>query len=184
MSDTILVTYATRYGSTREVAETVAEVLTTAAIDVRLESVGDVGDADVGGCAAVVVGTPFYLGSPLKEVTAFLERHEATLRQKPVALFALGPVRADDDLAAARAQLDGMTAKHPWLKPVAATMFVGKYDPTHLRLRDRLVTLPPASPLHAVEAHDDRDWESIRAWAAALPNLLAVVPAGSRAARS
>ena len=44
-------------------------------------------------------------------------------------------------------------------------MFVGKYDPTKLRFADRLVTKPPASPLHGLDAHDDRDWEAIGAWA-------------------
>jgi hypothetical protein len=35
-----------------------------------------------------------------------------------------------------------------------------------------VVAALPASPLHGVGAHDDRDWAAIRAWVATLPGLL------------
>jgi len=66
-----------------------------------------------------------------------------------------------------------------WLRPVAAVMFVGKYDPARLRLADRLIALLPASPLHGIPARDDRDWGTIRAWAESL--LEAMLPAGAKA---
>jgi hypothetical protein len=52
-------------------------------------------------------------------------------------------------------------------------MFVGKFDPKHLRLADKLITMPPASPLHGLGPREDRDWDAIRSWATALPTLLA-----------
>ena len=69
-------------------------------------------------------------------------------------------------------ELDGALAKLGWLHPVAAEMFVGKFDPAHLRLADKLLTALPASPLHGIGAHDDRDWSAIRAWAVTLPALM------------
>jgi menaquinone-dependent protoporphyrinogen oxidase len=91
-----------------------------------------------------------------------------------VAVFALGPVSREEDLEQARGQLDGALAKLAWLRPVAAAMFAGKYDPTRLRLADRLVAMLPASPLHGIPARDDRDWEAIRAWAESLPAAMLV----------
>lgn len=44
-------------------------------------------------------------------------------------------------------------------------MFIGKYDPAKLRLADKLVTALPASRLHGLAAHDDRDWAAMEAWA-------------------
>jgi len=44
-------------------------------------------------------------------------------------------------------------------------MFVGAYDPAKLRFADRLLTKLPASPLHGLGAHDDRDWRAIGEWA-------------------
>ena len=119
-----------------------------------------------------MLGTPFYLGSMLKDAAAFLERHRAALEVLPLAFFALGPTRAGDDMAEARKQLDGALAKLEWLKPVAAEMFVGTYDPARLRLFDKLIALPPASPFHGVGAHDERDWDAIRSWAMGLPAAL------------
>jgi menaquinone-dependent protoporphyrinogen oxidase len=172
MRDKILVAYATRYGSTREVAEAAATALCEQGVDAEVRPAKNV--TAIGGYAGVVLATPFYIGSMLKEATRFLERNRGALEVLPVALLACGPVSAEDDMAGARKQLDKALAKVEWLKPVAAEMFVGKYDPAHLRLLDKLIAVPPASPLHGVGAHDDRHWESIRAWAEALPAAMRV----------
>ncbi len=175
VEDKILVAYATRYGSTREVAEVVGATMREQGLTVDVMPVKDV--ADLGGYHGVVLGTPFYLGSILKDAAAFLERHHTALEVLPVALLALGPTQATDDMTEARKQLDGPLAKLEWLNPVAAEMFVGKYDPAHLRLLDRLIALPPASPLHGVGAHDERDWDAIRSWAMGLPAALELAQA-------
>jgi menaquinone-dependent protoporphyrinogen oxidase len=163
MNGKVLVAYATRYGSTGEVAE---------AIGVRLQEQGLVTEvarvqelSSVEDCEAVVFGTPFYMGSMLKEARAFLDRRREELGRLPVALFALGPTSADDDLEEAGKQLDEALEKLPWLHPTTAEMFVGKFDPAKLRFADKLVTALPASPLHGLAAHDDRDWAAIDAWA-------------------
>jgi menaquinone-dependent protoporphyrinogen oxidase len=167
VAEKVLVAYATRYGSTREVAEAVAARLRERGVGVDVKPVKAV--RDLGGRGGVVLATPFYLGSMLKDATHFLERNRAALESLPVAVLACGPVSAEGDMAGARQQLDDALAKLEWLKPVAAEMFVGKYDPAHLRIADRLIATLPASPMHGLGPHDDRDWESVRAWADALP---------------
>ncbi|RJQ51638.1 MAG: flavodoxin [Actinobacteria bacterium] len=170
MASSILVSYATRYGSTQEVADAIGARLRELGFQVDVRPVRDV--AGLEGYDAVVLGTPFYIGSMLKDARQFLERHRAGLEQMPVAIFALGPTRREEDMEAARAQLDEALAKTPWLKAVAAEMFVGKYDPARLRFLDKLVAILPASPLHGVGAHDERDWDAIGAWANGLPAAL------------
>ena len=108
------------------------------------------------------------------EGARFLERNRTALEGVPVALLACGPIRAEDDMAGARRQLDDALAKLEWLRPVASETFLGKYDPEHLRFADKIIAALPASPLHGVGAHDDRDWESIRAWVEALPAAMGV----------
>jgi menaquinone-dependent protoporphyrinogen oxidase len=172
MNGTILVVYATRYGSTREAAETIAARLSGHGVVTRVAAAAEAGSLD--GVDAVVLGTPIYLGSLLADTVRWLERSRAALDRLPVALFALGPTRAADGTEASRAQLDASLAKLPWFRPVAVEVFVGRYDPSHLRLADRLLTALPASPLHGIPAHDERDRAALERWADGLVDLVAV----------
>ena len=166
MTTTILVAYATRYGSTKEVAETVAATLGEQGLEVEVKTAREVRSLD--GYGAVVLGTPLYMGALFKDVRALLELNQAALEQTPLALFALGPVSAADGVEGSRQQLDTALAKLPWLSPVAMEVFVGKYDPAKLGWKDRMIAALPASPLHGEPAHDERDWEAIRGWARAM----------------
>ncbi len=170
MAASILIAYATRYGSTREVAEAISARLRERGLSVDVRRAREVRSLD--GFSAVILGAPLYLGSLLREARKFLNRHRTALSQMPVALFVLGPVHGGKELDDARTQLAGVLAKVPWLKPAATELFVGKYDPAKLRFPDSLLAVLPASPLHGVPAHDGRDWDAIRAWADTLPAVL------------
>ena len=167
MSDPILVAYATRYGSTQEVAEQVAATLRERGLEVELKPARQVRTLE--GYRAVVLGAPFYIGHWLKDAQRFLTRHQTALTERPVAVFTLGPTRAEElHSPEVRAQLDQELTKYPWLKPVAAELFGGKYDPAKLRFPDSLAAKLPASPLYNQPASDARDWAAIRAWASDL----------------
>ena len=166
MTAKILVAYATRYGSTKEVAETVAATLEEQGLEVEVTAAREVRSLD--GYGAVLLGTPLYMGALYKDVRALLERNQAALEQTPLVLFALGPISAADGVEGSRKQLDAALAKLPWLSPVATEVFVGKYDPATLGFKDKMIAALPASPLHGEPAHDERDWEAIRGWARAM----------------
>ena len=103
------------------------------------------------------------------EVFTLIEQLQAALGQRPLAIFALGPLSLDEsEMQGARAQLDKELAKYPALKPVDVALFAGKFDPKTLRFPDSLLTIFPASPLHQKPASDQRDWTAIRAWAGGL----------------
>ncbi|HET90760.1 MAG TPA: flavodoxin [Chloroflexi bacterium] len=171
MSDAVLVVYVTRYGSTQEVAERVAEVMRENGLQVDVKPARQVRTLE--GYRAVVLGAPLYIGRWLKDAHRFLARYQESLAQLPVAVFALGPTRAEEmEGPDVRAQLDQQLSKYPWLKPVAAEMFGGRYDPATLRFPDSLLAALPASPLHGAPSSDARDWEAIRAWAKALYSKL------------
>lgn len=108
VTERILVAYATRYGSTREVAERIGEVLGRRGAPVEVTSAESVGD--LGGYSAVVLGSPYYIGKMLKPAREFLAKHRDALAALPVAVFALGPVGPTDDEAEARQQLDDTLA--------------------------------------------------------------------------
>ena len=65
MSSTVLVAFATRYGSTREVALAVSRGLSRESTDAEVVPVRRV--KSLQGCAAVVLGAPLFLGSMERE---------------------------------------------------------------------------------------------------------------------
>jgi menaquinone-dependent protoporphyrinogen oxidase len=171
VSDSILVAYASRYGSTQEVAEQVAAALREKGLAVEVQPARQVRTLE--GYRAIVLGAPLYIGQWIKDARRFLARHQEALAKRPVALFTLGPTRSgEEEWRGVRAQMDKQLAKYPWLKPVAVELFGGKYDPAKLRFPDSLLATLPASPLHEMPANDLRDKEAIRAWAQGLPAKL------------
>lgn len=158
----VLLAYATRFGSTQQVAETIAAALREAGLEVDIQPMQEIKALDR--YDAVVLGAAIYNARWHPDAHRFLSQHQAILRQRPVAIFALGPLTTDEAARRrSRRQLDKELVKYPWLKPVALEVFVGKYDPSKpgMGFFDRLV---PAS--------DRREWDAIRAWANALPALL------------
>jgi menaquinone-dependent protoporphyrinogen oxidase len=131
MSATILVTYATRYGSTQQVAEEVVSTLRERGLEVELTPARQVRTLE--GVDAVVLGTPLYIGRWLKDARRFLERHQEALTGRPVAIFTLGPTGSgEQEWQGVRTQLDQALSKYSWLEPVSVELFGGKYDPAAL----------------------------------------------------
>ena len=158
----VLVTYASRYGSTQEVAEAVAARLRERGLQVDLHPMREVRTLE--GYHAVVLGTAVYMFRLHKDARRFLSRHRKALTERPVAVFAMGPFHEDEkEWQAVRMQLDKELAKFPWLTPVAHVVFGGKFDPAKLRFPYNLV---PA--LKRLPASDIRDWKAIGDWASNL----------------
>lgn len=159
---TILVAFATIHGSTQEVAERVAATLREHGLDVDLLPVKHVRALDQ--YCAVVLGAPLYMFHWHKDALKFLAKHRTALAQKPVAIFALGPVnQVEKEFVEARAMLDKELTKFAWLTPVALEMFGGKMEPAKFRFPYNLI---PA--MNKMPASDIRDWTAIRTWASDL----------------
>lgn len=162
MAEKILIGYATKYGSTQEVASFIADVLREAEITVDLSELRDVKSLE--GYGAVVIGAPFYMFKWLKPAPDFLNRHKQALQTMPVAVFALGPTDAQETPEKNPElfeQLNKALRDFPWLDPVDQKLFGGKFDPSKLKF-----------PMHMfmgkMPASDIRDWDAIRAWAEGL----------------
>ena len=167
MSVSILVAYATRYGSTQEVAEAIAAALRAGGQTVDCLPAKQVRSLD--GYPAVVLGAPLYMFRWHADAKSFLSRHRQALMARPVAVFAMGPLKDEaKDWQDVRAQLDKELLKFPWLAPVATEVFGGKHDPAKLTFPHNLI---PA--LKQMPATDIRDWSAIRAWARGLAVMLA-----------
>jgi menaquinone-dependent protoporphyrinogen oxidase len=141
----VLVAYATRNGSTQQVAQAVAEALREQGHTVDVQRARAARDG-VGGRDFVVLGAPLYSGRWHRDAHRFLKRHRRHL--PPVAVFGMGP-RSDDAEAwsSSRSQLDRALAKHNGLAPVSVALFGG------------------VDPPGKAAARDLRDWAAIATWA-------------------
>lgn len=158
-SDAVLVAYATRHGSTVEVAETVAETLREHGLSVDLQPLSEV--QTLTGYRAIVMGAPLYMFRWHKDAKHFLADHRQVLAKLPTAIFALGPFEdKPEDWQGVREQLDKELAKFAWLQPVDVEIVGGKFDPATLRFPFNLIP-----GLRKLPVSDIRDWDAIHAWA-------------------
>jgi menaquinone-dependent protoporphyrinogen oxidase len=148
----LLVAYGSKHGSTQEVAAAIAETMRNYGRKVELRRAAEV--EDLTPYDGVVLGGSLYFGRWNEDAVRFLSKHRRGLSALPVAVFALGPKRAEpDDLAESRAQLDKALTKVPEVDPCSIAVFGGVIDPTKLRF-----------PLSRMPASDARDWTAIEAW--------------------
>lgn len=169
MAPTILVTYATKYGSTQEVAKAIAGTLCQAGGQVEILPARQVRSLD--GYNAVVLGAALYMGRWHEDARHFLKRHRAALSSRSVAIFALGPLSRDEkEWQGSRAQLDQALAQASWLVPVAVELFGGVINPAKLHF-----------PFNHMPAGDARDWKAIQAWASTLGMTFHLQPDGIEA---
>jgi menaquinone-dependent protoporphyrinogen oxidase len=162
----VLVAYATRYGSTHEVAEVIAETFRDCGLTADVRAVKDV--PSLTEYNAIVLGAPLIMYRWHKDARRFLSRHRKILTKLPVALFVLGPVQApynEKEWKDSHDQLNKELAKFPWLKPVTVEILGGRFDPSKLGFPLKMFAgKEPAS--------DIRDWTMIRKWAVNLAEKL------------
>lgn len=85
----ILVTFGSKYGSTGEIAATVADVLRRFGLDVDLSPAREVGD--VASYDGVIVGSGVYAGRWHGDALDLVKRLERELRALPTWFFSSGP---------------------------------------------------------------------------------------------
>lgn len=164
MSAPILVAYATRYGSTAEVAQFIASTLESRGISTLCQPAREV--KSLQSVRAVVLGAPLFMFHWHKDALRFLDRFRGELSALPSAAFALGPTtepRSEKEWTDARAILDKELASRAWFGPTAVALFGGRWDPAK-------IGFPFKAFAKSMPSSDLRDWDAIRAWAQAIFN--------------
>lgn len=171
MTEKILVTYASRTGWTVGVAETVGKTLAENGAQVDVLPMREVKDLSV--YQAVVAGSAINGGEWLPEAMQFVRAHQAELKHKPFAAFlvcmTLSMRNADQYRTHVSTWLNPVRAL---ARPVSEALFAGGLDISKIpsfgdRLKFRLSVM-----FGVWKEGDHRDWNAIRAWAAALKPLL------------
>lgn len=147
----ILVAYAAKHGSTKEVAEALTAALCEAGLQADVQAVSSA--LDLSPYDVVVLGGPLHRGRWHRDALGFLKRNCEALANRDVAIFALGPRKPlrEGGRPRCRAQLDAALREVAWLRPVRVALF-GGVDP----------------PTRKGERRDQRDWDAVRDWAASV----------------
>ncbi len=159
---TVLVTAASKHGSTAEIAEAIGRVLRERDIPVDVRPITNVTMVD--GYAAVVLGSAVYMGHWLEAARQLVDAEALALAGRPVWLFSSGPVgdppKPDEqpvDVAAIVATTNARGHR----------IFAGRLDPHRLGFAERAMTLALRAP-----TGDFRDWAAIEAWAGSIADSL------------
>lgn len=166
MSNKILVTYATRSGSTAGVAEAIGKTLADSGAQVDVRPVQDV--KDLTPYQAVVAGSAIQDGKWLPEAMQFLDTNQAALAQKPFAAFLVCMTLAMKNAANHRVVEDWLEPVRARVKPVSEGFFAGTLDINRIpSLRQRIMYRISVA-LGVWDVGDHRDWNAIHRWASSL----------------
>jgi menaquinone-dependent protoporphyrinogen oxidase len=151
----ILVTAASRHGSTADIAERIAATLTIAGYDVHRTTPDRVETLD--GYDGAVIGSGVYAGQWLAPATTFVDRYASQLERIPVWLFSSGPI---GDPAKPEGEPAGALPIAERLRARDHRVFPGRLDKQGLGFAERAITRIIRAP-----EGDYRPWPEIEAWA-------------------
>ncbi len=171
MDDKILVTYASRTGTTASIAEYIAKTLMMNGLSVALLPMEEV--KDLSSYCAVVAGSAVRKSKWLPEAEQFIQTHRAELMKKPFAIFSVCITMAMGNDEKFRTAVRGWTSSiREQVRPVSEGIFAGMLDFKKLPRGLDSLLLRLAVALRIFPKGDRRDWEAVRVWAEELPALL------------
>lgn len=171
MNPKILVTYASRSGSTQGVAEAVGKSLAEAGAQVDVLPMQAV--KDLAPYQAVVAGSAIQGQKWLPEAMEFLRDHRAELERKPFASFmvciTLSMANADQYREGLKSW---MSSVRDLVRPVSEGYFAGALDFSKIPFSLNVLGMRLVVLTGTWKVGDHRDWKAIRTWAESLRPLL------------
>jgi menaquinone-dependent protoporphyrinogen oxidase len=171
MTNKILVTYSTRTGSTKGVADSIGKTLSDLGENVDIFPMVEI--TDLSEYRAVIAGSAIQSGKWLPEAIDFIKKYKSDLNQKPFASFLVCMT-----LAMPKANeyhqfvADWLNPVRNQITPVSEGLFAGTLDIKKIpSLSDRIKFR--ISVMSGVwKEGDHRDWNSIKSWTKNLKTIL------------
>ena len=172
----VLVVYASRYGSTRGIAERIAETLNQKGVEASVQPVQHADNPRH--YDAVVIGSAVYYAHWKKRALRFVQRNREVLAGKPVWLFSSGPLGTKLKNAEGRdlsmvAEPKEINMLRETIKPRDHRVFFGALIADQLGLSHRLMRKLPVNQDNALfPLGDFRNWQEVDAWALSIVESL------------
>jgi len=160
MKEKVLVAYATKRGSTAEIAEKIGEVLKKRQMQVDVLPVRKV--TDLSPYKTAILGTAVYIGLWRREAVKFLKTYADELANMPLRIFLSGPTGAGDplELLGDWRFPESLRPVIEQVKPVEITCFGGRIESGKMNPFEKMIIKKVGA-----EIGDFRNWESIASWA-------------------
>ena len=161
MEKRVLVTYASKYGSTGGVADAIGKELCSKDVAADVVLIKNAGN--ISSYQGVVIGSAIYMGKWMPEAVDFVKKNRDILRQVPVAYFLVCMTLSqptEKNRAEVLSYMDPILKAVPEIKPVGIGTFAGALDYNNLSWLNKKILKSKGSP-----EGDFRDWNAIRAWA-------------------
>ena len=171
MEGKILVAYASKSGTTAEIAEAIGQALCEAGLPVDVMKARDV--KSLAPYRAVVLGGAVRMARLLPDTTKFAKRHAKSLAALPTAYFSVSLTAADATEEAAKT----LAGYHQPLRDIKAPIKEGAFAGAVImnRLEPIMRWMLSKSNDGKLTECDHRDWDAIRAWASDLAVTLSKV---------
>jgi menaquinone-dependent protoporphyrinogen oxidase len=187
LSMRVLVTYASHYGATKEIAERIAATLVHEGLDVSACTVKEAGNPQT--YDAAIIGSASYFFHWMRPARAFVRRNRHALAQRPVWLFSSGPLGTKKtdakgcDLYAVCEPRE-IAEFRKCIRPRDHKVFFGSMSPQRLGFFHRIFrNLPAVRSSDLLPDGDFRSWDEIEEWACQIagelqrtPNILYETP--------
>jgi menaquinone-dependent protoporphyrinogen oxidase len=171
MNQKILVTYASRSGSTAEIAEAIGKTLNQNGTQVDVLPMQAV--KDLSAYHAVVAGSAIRGSKWLPEAMQFVQSHRGELARKRFATFTVCITLAMSNSDQYRQAVLGWIAPvRALVMPMSEGLFAGRLDFTKLPMNFDTLKFRLVVALKIFPKEDRRDWKAIRAWAERIQPLL------------
>jgi menaquinone-dependent protoporphyrinogen oxidase len=157
MQNKTLVAYASRAGSTIEIAARIAEMLTSKGVQVDLMPVEKV--KGVSGYNSIILGSAIRVGKILPEAMKFVENYQVELQSIPFGVFVVCMTLNQDTEENRIIVSDYLNPLRALVKPTSEGLFAGVMDLKKLNLLEKMMMKVMKAPLG-----DFRDWERIETW--------------------
>lgn len=172
MPNRVLVTYASRARSTKEVAEAIGKTLAEGGLQVDVISMDRV--TDLSAYDSVVAGSAIRGSKWLPEAVDFIQRNRSALGEKRTAMFTVCITMAMKNAENYRSGVMGWVAPvRAMVHPLSEGLFAGMLDFSKLPFNWDTLMLRVAVAFGVFPRGDHRDWNAVRSWAEGLKPVLA-----------
>jgi menaquinone-dependent protoporphyrinogen oxidase len=165
MTIKLLITYASKCGSTADIAKSMGNVLVEKGCEVDILPVNEVKSID--DYAGILVGSAVRVGAWLPEAVEFVKINQSAMQKIPTAIFTVHGLNWENTSASEALRKNYTNAVKLLISPIDEVFFAGKIDYTTMTFLEKML----CKAVKAVE-EDRRNWGLINSWAAEIPNIL------------